>query len=213
MRRYITEFIGTFFLILVIGLAVRGGAGDMAPVAIGAVLMTMIYAGAHVSGAHYNPAVSFAILIRKRVALTDAIVYIIFQVAAAIVAGLVVNYFLGDAEMPPPARTDAIRALLAEIIGTFALVYVILNVATASANTGNNYFGLAIGFTVLAMAYAFGPISGGAFNPAVAIGACFMKMIAWSDIWIYLAGCFGGGLLAAIVFLMNNPEELKTRTQ
>jgi len=192
---------------MVIGLTVRGGAGDMAPVAIGAVLMTMIYAGAHVSGAHYNPAVSVAILIRKRVAFNEAIIFIVFQVIAAVAAAFVVNYFLGDAAVTPQPNANNIKALLAEIIGTFALAYVILNVATASANTGNNYYGLAIGFTVASMAYAFGPISGGAFNPAVAIGACFMKMIAWSDIWIYLVGCFGGAILAAIVFLMNNPTD------
>jgi len=208
MRRYITEFIGTFFLVMVIGLTVKGGAGNLAPIAIGGVLMTMIYAGAHVSGAHYNPAASLGILIRKRVALTDAIVYMFFQIAGAIVAALVVNYFLGaETKATKEGVTDSMKALIAEGLGTFALVYVILNVATASANTGNNYFGIAIGFTVMAMAYALGSFSGGAFNPAVAIGACFMKLSVWSDIWIYLVGCFGGALLAAAVFLLHNPTD------
>ena len=211
MRRYITEFIGTFFLVMVIGLTVKGGAGNLAPIAIGAVLMTMIYAGGHVSGAHYNPAASLGILVRRRVALTDAIVYMVFQIAGAIAAAMVVNYFLGaDTKATTEGVTDTTKALLAEGLGTFALVYVILNVATASATTGNNYFGLAIGFTVMAMAYALGTFSGGAFNPAVAIGACFMKLSVWSDIWIYLVGCFGGALLAALVFIMNNPTESKT---
>jgi aquaporin Z len=207
MRRYITEFIGTFFLVMVIGLAVRGGAGNMAPVAIGAVLMTMIYAGAHVSGAHYNPAVSFAILIRKRVAVTEALIFVVFQVAAAIVAGLVVNYFLGDAAAAPQPNADAVKALLAEVTGTFALVYVILNVATASANTGNNYYGLAIGFTVASMAYALGPFSGGAFNPAVAVGICILQLADWKDIWIYMIGCFGGGIIAGVIFRFLSPND------
>src|SRR5689334_8342827 len=208
MRRYITEFIGTFFLVMVIGLTVKGGAGDMAPLASGGVLMTMIYAGAHISGAHYNPAASLGILVRKRVAFTDANVYMFFQIAGSIVATLDVNYFLGaETKAATGGVSDTMKALLAEGLGTFALVYVILNVATASANTGNNYYGLAIGFTVIAMAYALGPFSGGAFNPAVAIGACFMKLSVWSDIWIYLAGCFGGALLAAGVFILHNPTD------
>jgi aquaporin Z len=111
--------------------------------------------------------------------------------------------------MPTAAmeQADAIRALVAEFLGTFALVYVVLNVGTSKETANNSYFGLAIGFTVMAMAYAFGPISGGAFNPAVAVGISFMKMAAWSDIWIYIAGCFGGAIIAALVFKLNNPGD------
>jgi len=119
----------------------------------------------------------------------------------------VVRYLVGAAPAAV-ANPDAVKALIAEVLGTFALAYVVLNVATAKANTGNSYYGLAIGFTVAAMAYSLGTISGGAFfNPAVAVGISFMKMAVWSDIWIYLAGCFGGGLLAALVFKMNNPDD------
>ena len=97
--------------------------------------------------------------------------------------------------------------MIAEFLGTFALAYVVLNVATAKANTGNSYFGLAIGFTVLAMAFCFGDFSGGAFNPAVALGASIMKLFAWNNIWIYLVFCFAGGALAAIIFNLNNPDD------
>jgi aquaporin Z len=209
MRKYLTELIGTFFLVLTIGLAVNGGIGDLAPLAIGSVLMVMIYAGGHISGAHYNPAVSLAVLIRGRIGVKDAIIYMIMQVIAAIAAAFVVRYMIGEAKMPASAvaNADAAKAVIAELLGTFALAYVVLNVATARANTGNSYFGLAIGFTVMAMAYAFGAYSGGAFNPAVAIGISFMKMKAWPDIWIYLVGCFGGALLAAIVFRINNADD------
>lgn len=198
MKKYITEFIGTFFLVLTIGLT-----GN--PLAIGAALMVMVYAGGHISGAHYNPAVTLAVLIRGRIGTTDAIAYMITQIVAAAIAALVVGVFK---EAPPATMQPAVtKALLAEVIGTFALAYVVLNVATAKANAGNSYFGLAIGFTVLAMAFSFGEISGGAFNPAVAVGASVMKAFDWANIWIYLVGCFGGAALAAVVFNINNPDD------
>jgi aquaporin Z len=199
MRKYITEFIGTFFLVLVIGVT-----GD--PVAISAALLVMIYAGGHISGAHYNPAVTVAVLIRGRITAADSLIYIVCQLAGAIIAALVVGVFI---EIPEKAvqELNTTRALLAEGLGTFALAYVVLNVATARGNAGNNFYGLAIGFTVLAMALTFGKYSGGAFNPAVAAGALVMKAFAIGNIWIYLAGCFGGAILAAIVFRFTNEED------
>ncbi len=209
MRKLITEFIGTFFLILTIGLVVIGGKGDLAPLAIGSALMVMIFAGAHVSGAHYNPAVTLAVLIRGRINIADAIGYWAIQFVAAVAAAYTVMFLLHD-KMPAAATamTDTTRALVAEIIGTFALCYVVLNVATAKGTVGNMFYGLAIGFTVLAMAYALGGISGGAFNPAVAIGISFMKLADWSNVWVYLVGCFGGGVIAAIVFKVINADDV-----
>jgi aquaporin Z len=199
MKKYITEFIGTFFLVLAVGL---GGN----PLAIGAALMVMIYAGGHISGGHYNPAVTLAVLIRGRITTSDALVYMGSQLAGAVAAALIVGVFK---DLPPDAihPIEITKALIAEVLGTFALAYVVLNVATTKASEGNSYFGLAIGFTVLAMAYCFGRYSGGAFNPAVAVGACIMKAFEWNNIWIYLVGCFGGAVLAAFVFIINNPEE------
>ena len=199
MKKYITEFIGTFFLVLVVGLT-----GN--PLAIGAVLMVMIYAGGHISGGHYNPAVTLAVLIRHRIQPGEAAVYMGSQLAGGFVAALLVGVFR---ELPLVADQpiDITKALIAEILGTFALAYVVLNVATAKANAGNSYFGLAIGFTVLAMAYCFGAFSGGAFNPAVAVGASVMNAFEWSNIWIYILGCFAGAALAAIVFNAINPDE------
>ena len=199
MRKYITEFIGTFFLVLTVGLT-----GN--PLAIGAALMVMIYAGGHISGAHYNPAVTLAVLLRGKISGAEAIIYIGVQLVGAIAAALIVIVFKG---VPAEAtqQLDITKAMIAELLGTFALAYVVLNVATAKANAGNSYFGLAIGFTVLAMAFCFGDFSGGAFNPAVALGATIMKLFAWNNIWIYLVFCFAGGALAALIFNLNNPDD------
>jgi aquaporin Z len=209
MKKYITEFIGTFFLILTIGLTVISGKGDFAPIAIGSVLMIMIFAGGHISGAHYNPAVTLAVWIRGRISLPEALVYMIVQIAGAFAASMCVIYLLGD-KMPyvqPDGFSDMVKPLVAEILGTFALCYVVLNVATAKANNGNSFYGLAIGFTVTAMAYALGGISGGAFNPAVAVGISNMNLAAWGDLWVFMAGNFGGAALAAIVFKANNADD------
>ena len=208
MNKYITEFIGTFFLVMVVGLAGLMPAG-MAPVAIGSALMVMIYAGGHISGAHYNPAVTLAVLIRGRIDAMGAVIYVICQLIGAAAGALVAVKIFGAGGDGHSAIADGntMRGLTAEILGTFALAYVILNVATAKKNSGNSHYGLAIGFTVLAMAYALGGFSGGAFNPAVAIGQCIGGHMAWADIWVYLVGCLGGGILAGIVFKISNADD------
>jgi aquaporin Z len=201
MRKYITEFIGTFFLVLVIGLT-----GN--PLAIGTVLMVMVFAGGHISGAHYNPAVTLAILLRNKILAFEAVIYMITQIVAAALAALVVTWFTGDLHKTPLEFVESpVFALAAEFLGTFALTYVVLNVAIAKGNAGNSFYGLAIGFTVFAMATTLGPVSGGAFNPAVAIGACVMKAFAWKSIWVYLVGCFAGAIVAALVFNFLNVED------
>ena len=212
MRKYITEFIGTFFLVLTIGMVVIGGKGDFAPLAIGSILMVMIFAGGHISGGHYNPAVTLAVLLRGKISVADAVAYMVVQILGAGVASYVVMYLLND-KIPDNAAemVNTTKGLLAEFVGTFALAYVVLNVATAKGTTGNSFYGLAIGFTVLAMALALGGISGGAFNPAVALGISLMKLESWSSIWVYLVGCFGGASLplwfSKFVILMTNKME------
>lgn len=202
MRKYLVEFIGTFFLVLVIGLTTTegpgSGVGNLAPIAIGSILMVMVFAGGHISGAHYNPAVTVAVAMRTRMPVADIIGYIVAQLLGAIVAALLIDPFGG--QVVDPSARDILPSLLAEILGTFALVYVILNVAVSRDNLNNHFYGLAIGFTVMACAYAFGGISGGAFNPAVAIGATTMGAFLASDIWIYLLGNFGAAVLAALIF-------------
>jgi len=201
MGKYITEFIGTFFLVLVV--ALTGNAA-----AIGAVLMVMVFAGGHLSGAHYNPAVTLAVLIRGKVSRYDAGIYMIVQVLAALVAALIAKWYVGGMGVVTMDLTGRVfKAFISELLGTFALAYVVLNVATSKGTTGNSFYGLAIGLTVFAMAATFGSVSGGAFNPAVAIGATVIKAFAWENIWIYLVACFGGALLAALVFNFVNKED------
>ena len=208
MRKYTTEFIGTFFLVLTIGMVVIGGKADFAPLAIGSALMVMIFAGGHISGGHYNPAVTLAVLLRGKISLGEAIPYMIVQILGATAASFVVMYLMND-KIPDKAveMVNTTKGLVAELLGTFALAYVVLNVATAKGTSGNGFYGMSIGFTVLTMAYALGGISGGAFNPAVACGISLMKLASWNNIWVYLVGCYGGAALAAFVFKINNPDD------
>jgi aquaporin Z len=207
MNKYITEFIGTFFLVLTVGCSVIiGGAGVIAPLAIGSALMVMIYAGGHVSGGHYNPAVTLGVWLRGRCPTRDVVPYWVAQFVAAGVAACVLNYLKGDASAKPLVLRPG-PALLAEFLFAFALVYVVLNTATAKATAGNSNYGLAIGFTVMTGAFAVGSISGAAFNPAVAVGISIMGLSAWSNIWIYLVANFAGGALAASTFRCLNPED------
>jgi aquaporin Z len=207
MNKYIVEFIGTFFLVLTIGCCVViGGAGVIAPLAIGSILMVMIYAGGHISGAHYNPAVTLAVWVRGRCPTGDVLPYWVSQVIGAALAALVLKCLKGEASAKPMVLGPG-PALLAEFLYTFALAYVVLNSATAKATANNSFYGLAIGFTVLAGAFSVGSISGAAFNPAVAIGISIMGLSSWSNIWIYLVACFAAGLAAGATFKYLNPQD------
>jgi aquaporin Z len=204
MNKVIVEFIGTFFLVFTIGCVVlEPGAGAFAPIPIGLALAVMIYAGGHISGGHYNPAVSLAVWLRGKLPTAELPGYIIGQVAAALAAGLAVKFLKAGAGAAPVAMTlDVGKAFLAEFLFTFALAYVVLNAATAKANEGNSFYGLAIGGTVLTGAFAVGGISGGAFNPAVAIGASFLGLFSWNNLWVYLVAELLGGAAAAFIFKM-----------
>src|SRR3984957_2370453 len=211
MQKYLAEFIGAFFLVLTIGCTVIGhGAGPLAPLAIGCALMVMIFAGGHISGGHFNPAVTLGVWLRGKCETKDVVPYMIFQVMGAMLAAFVVKFLKGGATVAP-AHPATIPALLAEFLFTFALVYVVLNVATAKGTSGNSFYGLAIGFTVLAGAFSVGSISGGVFNPAVAAGISVMGISSWANIWIYLVADFAGGAVAAGVFNALNPAGVKVR--
>ena len=210
MKKYVAEFIGTFFLVLTIGLTVIGaGPSVIAPLAIGAALMVMVYAGGHISGGHYNPAVTLGVLIRGKVKATDAVPYILAQLAGAAIATMAVKVFRAGAEVTPIALQVG-PALLAEFLFTFALVYVVLNAATAEGTSGNSFYGLAIGMTVMTGAFAVGSISGGAFNPAVALGISMLGLSSWANLWIYVLANFGAAIVAAIVFNLINPPAQTT---
>lgn len=202
MRKYAVEFIGTFFLVCG---AILGG-----PVGASLSLMVMIYAGGHISGAHYNPAITVAMLIRRKIAGMDVGGYILAQLAGAALAALIISYgfeITGIADCSG-GNEGLVKSLLAEFISTFALAYVVLNVATTRGTTGNSYYGLAIAATVLGMAVVFGKYSGGVFNPAVALGLVVQKTMCWSQIWIYIVAPVAGGIAGAFVFLgVNGADE------
>lgn len=201
MSRYLMEFVGTFFLVLTVGMTViePGAAGAMAALAIGSVLMVMVYAGGHISGGHYNPAVTLAALGRGAISTPHAIGHWAAQMVAGVVAAVVVG-LLKPGAMADPGVVAAGPAFLAEFLFTFALCMVVLHTATAPATEGNSYFGLAIGFTVLAGAYAVGPVSGAAFNPAVSVGASVMGLSVWSALWVYLVAQLLAGGVAAFAY-------------
>jgi aquaporin Z len=207
MKKYIVEFIGTFFLVFTVGSTViPPGAGIMAPLAIGASLMIMVFAGGHVSGGHYNPAVTIAVAIRGRCPKSDVLPYILAQALAALVAAWAIHFFKvpGSAQLLP---IGVKAALLAEFLFTFALCWVVLNVATAKGTANNSFYGLAIGMTIMVGAYAVGGVSGGAFNPAVATGITLMGLSAWSNFWLFMLGEFSGGVAAALVYKLVNGDE------
>jgi aquaporin Z len=211
MRVYLTEFIGTFFLVFTIGLAIHTGS-PMAALAIGSGLMIMVYMGGHISGAHYNPAVTLAVVMRGKLPLTEAVPYWISQILGAFVASWMVYVVTGSTFAPAPGEgASALQALLVEFLFTFALASVVLNVATHRKTAGNSFYGLAIGFTVATGAFVGGPISGGGFNPAVGIGPILMSALKGADgfgnLWLYLVGPLAGGAVAAIVFRWVNGAE------
>ena len=207
MNKYIAEFIGTFFLVLTIGCTVIGnGAGAFAPLAIGSALMVMIFAGGHVSGGHFNPAVTLGVWLRGKCAAKDVAPYMLFQVIGAVLAAFAAKFLRGGTAVTPLQLATA-PALLAEFLFTFALVYVVLNAATAKDTSGNSFYGLAIGFTVLVGAFSVGNISGGAFNPAVAVGISVMGLSSWPNFWIYVVADFVGGAVAAAAFKAVSPAD------
>src|SRR5689334_12234638 len=207
MNKYLAEFIGTFFLVLTIGCTViPGAAGVIAPLAIGAALMVMVFATGHISGAHLNPAVTLAVFMRGKCPASDVIPYWIAQILAAIAAAFIAVFLCGKAGSPMDIKNIPV-AFVAEFLFTFALAFVVLNVATSKDTANNSFYGLAIGMTVMTGAFAVGAISGGAFNPAVAIGIGVMKLVSFSQIWIHIVADLIGGAVAAVMFKMINPGD------
>jgi aquaporin Z len=207
-RKYVTEFIGAFFLTFAVGVAALTGS-VFVPLAAGATLMVMVYAGGHISGGHYNPAVTMAALVRRRIGISDAVAYWIVQVVGGIAAGALARAVVNPATVKTlslSGHTEAAAAVV-EVLITFALCYVVLNVATSKDQPNNGFFGLAIGFTVAAGAFAVGGISGAAFNPQVAIGGATAGLFAWSTIWVYILVELAAGVAAGLAFLALNPGD------
>ena len=207
-RKYVVEAIGTFFLTFTVATSVLSHS-VFTPLAAGAALMVMVYAGGHISGGHYNPAVTMAALWRRRIGLADAVAYWTVQLAAGVVAGVAARAVVNPptvATLHPSGHALAATAVV-ELLFTFALAYVVLNVATSKDQLGNSFFGLAIGFTVAAGAFAVGGISGGAFNPAVTLGAAAGGLFAWSTLWVYIVVQLVAGAAAGLTFLALNPGD------
>lgn len=217
MRKYIVEFIGTFFLVS--GAILYGAAGASAA------LVVMVYAGGHISGAHYNPAVTTAMYIRRKVTRAELPGYYFAQLLGGTVSAALLYYVFDTPSGHISCDgfpSGVMKTALAEIIGTFALAYVILNVATAKGTAGNSFYGLAIGGTVLAMAWTFGIYSGGVFNPAVGLGLAIQGSLCWSQLLMFFVAPIIGGIIAAFVFRMVNeadedmesiPEEKKIKIE
>jgi aquaporin Z len=214
-NKLIAEFIGTLFLVTA---ALLGGGPAAA-----ATLVIVIYAMGHVSGGHYNPAVSFGVFLRGRMSQRELIEYVVAQAAAALVA-VVFYKLLKEARAVPAEAFEAmeksvseakdialkvpfLKALIAEFLFTFLLVFTVLQVATTKALTGNGFYAAAIGLCVLAGAEAVGRLTGGAFNPAVGLGLVVSGKFELGTLFVYLLGCFGGGAVAAIVFRIMLPHE------
>ena len=188
---------------LTIGLTIVGGS-EFAALAIGSVLMVMVYMGGHISGAHYNPCVTLAVWLRGKMKPGDIGPYMLVQVLGALLAGGAVFLIMGETFAPTPGPEASLSsALMVEFLFSFALALVVLNTAAVEETDGKSYFGLAIGFTVAVGIFAGGSVSGGAFNPAVSIGPAVIDAIngagSYVFVWIYVVSPFAGGALAAIV--------------
>ena len=200
-QKLTTEFIGTFFLSLTIcTAAVYGSAGDYAPFGIAATLMVMIYAGGHISGAHYNPAVTVSIYLRGACEKDEVLPYIASQVIAAVSAAIIVESLLFPDALSPEMADLGTDAVVAELLFTFALAYVILNVATTESTSGNGYYGAAIALVVLAGAITVGGISLASFNPAVTSALIVSGKLALADSWMHFVPQFVGAIMATYVY-------------
>ena len=200
-QKLTTEFIGTFFLSLTIcTAAVYGTAGDYAPFAIASTLMVMIYAGGHISGAHYNPAVTVSIYLRGACDKDEVLPYIASQIIAAVSAAFVVERLLLPDTLSPEMTDLGTEAIVAELLFTFALAYVILNVATTESTSDNSYYGAAIAFVVLAGAITVGSISLASFNPAVTSALIVSGKVSLADSWMHFVPQFIGAVLATYVY-------------
>jgi aquaporin Z len=212
-RKYLGEFIGTFFLVLTVCMITFSKvSADLQPFAIGATLMALIYSMGHISGAQFNPAVSVAFFLRGKINAKDLGYYIAAQVFGGVLAAFTVQILVsGNPPVAPfyapPQYFSMGQAILAEVLGTFIMILVILNVATAKALEGNGFYGMAIGFVVTGMIYTFGGVSGAVFNPAILLSLCITKLSSWTNAWIYLIGIFGGAVLAAFAYKYGNNEE------
>lgn len=215
--KLLNEFVGTFFLVLVgcLSRQLRFECVRLASsMAIGSMLMVVVFMGGHISGGHYNPAVTVGVYLsgckRGQVGLVDTLFYVIVQFAASLTAAIcqwaITQDTIGINRAP---RISLGGALLVEALFTFILVTVVLHVATTTDLEHNSFYGTAIGFTVIAGAICVGQISGGVFNPAIVFGPSMINAASAApepqvDAWLYYVGCLIGALGAALLFRITN---------
>ncbi len=211
-RKLLTEVVGTYIFFTCIALS--SGAGALAPIAIGGALMVMVYMGGHVSGAHYNPAVSLAVFLRRKMPANELIAYWVAQLVGGTL-GFLTGYLVSGrtAGIHPGKGVYLVSAVSVELLITAALALVVLNVAASKATAGNSFYGLAIGFTIMAGAFVGGPISGGAFNPAVGLAATIVDGVfhggSWSDVWIYIVAPLAGGAIGALIHQLQDTAPIE----
>ena len=216
MRRYLAEFIGTLLFVTAIFGAVLTQS-DLAPLGIGAALIALVYAGGHLSGAHFNPAVSVAVLLRGRLPLADFAPYVAAQLLGGLLAYVLALGMFGNQLGALPAGLDlvgvVVAAFLSELVFTFALAWVVLNTATSRDHPVNSFYGLAIGLTVTTGAIAVGSISGAAFNPAAVFALTVAGVLQWKWIWLYLLAQLLGGALAGLAFRVLEPPDAEVKEE
>jgi aquaporin Z len=208
-RKYVVEFFGTFFLVMVICMTLGGGLEQFSYMASGVMMIAMTYAGFALSGAHFNPALSVACYLRGKLNAGDLLPYIVAQFLGGTLASMLAGFLLSaeGTTVVAPKELLVVPALIAEFLGTLLFVYVFLNLTTAKKTSGNIFYGIAIGLTFMAGLYTFGSISGGAFNPAIALGITMANLTSWETIWIFPVANFVGGILAAFLSqYVNGPE-------
>lgn len=208
LKKLIVEFIGTFFLVLCFNICMLQEMGNFTSIAVGGVLVALVFAGGHISGAHYNPAVTIAVFLRGKCSAAEVPSYIFAQIMGASIASLLASGFiLSKTGSGMDLSVSVTQALLAEYLGTFALCWVVLHVATSKDNVGNSFYGLAIGLVIIGGMLAFGKISGAAFNPVVALSFGVSNISGFNNLWIYVIAEIFGAISAAFTFLYVNGKD------
>ena len=208
VRNVVAELLATLLFVFTIVGAVNADT-TLAPIAIGFALMVLVYATGHISGAHLNPAVSLAVLIRGGIGIGDFVAYVVAQLVGGALGALLALTVWPAAEAAVEFNPGTGAAFVVEAVVTLILAYVVLNVATSKDNDGNSFYGLAIGGTVTAGAIAVGGVSGGGFNPAVALGLAVHGEFTWSNMWVYAVAPLVGAAIAGIAFRLLNTHDPK----
>ena len=199
MKRYVMEFLGTFFFVFTIAMTSN-------PLAAAIMLMAWLYIGGHISGGHYNPLVSLAVAMRGRLAWDILPFYMLSQIAAGAAAFGLSFFFHDQIMLPHPGEgISLLEAGVIEVLLSFVLGLVVLMVATSRHYAQSQIFGVAIGLTIFALAALGSPISGGLFNPAISVGAAIVGLlkgmpIMWAEVFMYVIGSLLGGALASYAF-------------